>query len=105
MRDEGDDSHTGGDLGKGLGEEVLMKVDKGQFMSYDEYIQVRFDDGEPVRYNINSPQDGSSDTIFIKNATNFITQLQDSSSIKIEAPFYQEGRKVIYFDTAGYTGL
>ncbi len=93
------------DLNKGNGEEVIITVDKGQFMTYDEHIRVRFDDGEPVTYSIGSSNDGSADVIFIRNAANFIANLAASESIKVEAPFYQEGRQVVYFDTAGFAGL
>lgn len=91
------------DLGKG--EDVLIKATKGQFQTYDETIKVRFDDGEPKTYNISGSEDGSADVIFISNSPSFIANLKDSTSIKIEAPFYNEGRQVIYFDTAEYKGL
>jgi hypothetical protein len=89
----------------GKGEEVMIKASKGQFLTYDENIKVRFDEGEPVTYSISSSDDGSADVVFIKNPAGFIANLKASTAIKVEAPFYQAGRKVIYFDTAGYTGL
>lgn len=89
----------------GKGEEVILKADKGQFLTYDENIKVRFDEGEPVTYNISGSDDGSADVVFIKNPAGFIANLKTSSAIKVEAPFFQAGRKVIYFDTLGYKGL
>jgi hypothetical protein len=93
------------DMNNGKGEEVIIITDKGQFMTYEEQIKVRFDDGEPIAYTISGSQDGSANAIFIRNGAGFIANLKGSSEIKVEAPFYQEGRKVIYFTTTGFDGL
>jgi hypothetical protein len=92
-------------LNKGKGEEVTIRTTQGQFQTYDETIKVRFDDGEARTYNIGGAEDGSSDIIFIRNSASFIANLKDSTNIKVEAPFYDEGRQVIYFDTTDFAGL
>jgi len=92
-------------LNKGKGEEVLITVTQGQFQTYDENIKVRFDNGEPITYSISGASDGDSEVIFIKKSSSFISNLKNSSSIKVEAPFYDAGRQVIYFDTENYKDI
>ncbi len=92
-------------LNEGDGEEVLIGTTKGQFQTYDETIKVRFDDGDPVTYSISGSADGSSEIIFINKSSSFINNLKNSSTIKVEAPFYDAGRQVIHFNTDDYIGL
>lgn len=88
----------------GKGNEVILKVSKGQFMtsiSSSENVRVKFDDGELGNYSFNSAADGSSDVIFLNNSDWFIKQLKKANKLKIEAPFFNEGRQVIKFDVEG----
>ena len=81
--------------------EVILSVSKGQFMSSygnSEYLRVKFDDEQVKNYTFNSPDDGSSDLIFISNPSNFISNLKTSKKLMIEAPFFDAGRQIIYFD-------
>jgi hypothetical protein len=93
------------DMNKGRGEEVVIFTDNAQFLDYDETIKVRFDESEPVTYNVSGSDDGSMGYLFVSNSSNFITKLKASSKVRIEAPFFEEGRQVIYFDTKDYKGL
>ena len=61
------------------------------------YITARFDDGSARRYYVNESADGSSDCLFINKKSDFIMRCKKAKSIKIEAPFYQEGIAVFNF--------
>lgn len=90
----------------GKGNEIVLQVSKGQFMSgimSSEYCRVKFDDGETVKYTYNSAADGSSDVIFFDKSTKFLANLKTAKKLMIEAPFYDAGRQVINFDIEGLT--
>ena len=90
----------------GKGNEIVLKVSKGQFMSSimsSEYCRVKFDEGETVNYSFNSASDGSSDIIFFVNSNKFLTKLKTAKKLMIEAPFFNAGRQVINFDVEGLT--
>lgn len=81
--------------------EVLLSVDKGQFITNvmdNQHLRVKFDDGQPTEYSYNSPADGSSDLIFLSPSKKFIEKVKSSTKLMIEAPFFDQGRQVIYFD-------
>ena len=85
--------------------EVMLQVDKGQFMpniADERMIKVKFDDGQPNEYSYNEASDGSSNIIFIESCQSLIKKLKTSKKLMIEAEFYEEGRKVIEFDVSGF---
>lgn len=84
--------------------DVLLTLTKGQFMGSimsSEYCRIKFDDGTVANYTFNSPDDGSSDKIFFDNPGRLISNLKKAKKLMIEAPFFNEGRQVIYFDVEG----
>lgn len=86
------------------GSEVYLKVSKGQFMSSyngSEYCRVKFDDGETTNFKYVGPSDYSSDILFFQNVKGFLKKLKTAEKLMIEAPFYDEGRQIIYFDVKG----
>lgn len=88
----------------GKGNEIILEVSKGQFMPgimSGEYCRVKFDEGETVKYTYNSAEDGSADIIFFDNSPKFLLNLKKAKKLMIEAPFYNAGRQVIYFDVEG----
>lgn len=88
----------------GKGNEIVLQVSKGQFMtsiSSSESIRAKFDDGQAFTFSFNSASDGSSDVIFIENSTKFLSKLKTAKKLLIEAPFYSAGRQHIEFDVAG----
>jgi hypothetical protein len=88
----------------GKGNEIVLQVSKGQFMSgimSSEHCRVKFDDGETVKYTYNSASDGSADVIFFDNSTKFLTKLKTAKKLMIEAPFFDAGRQVINFEIEG----
>ena len=86
---------------KKYGTDVYIKISSGQFIC-NEYqgtnnVRVRFDDAAPIKFSTNEPSDGSSDMLFLNNAKKFIKLAKQAKTIKIEAPFYQEGNRIFTF--------
>jgi len=85
------------------GRDVIVSVEKGQFLcKYNGCkVSVRFDKGKPVRYNVSEPSDHSTTYIFINNYKSFVSRAKRSKKIYIEAEFYQEGMRVMEFNSEG----
>ncbi len=86
---------------KKYGTDVYITISRGQFIC-SEYegtnnVRVRFDNGPAIRFITNEPSDGSPDILFLNNAKKFIKLAEKAKTIKIEAPFYQEGSRVFTF--------
>lgn len=81
--------------------EILLAITKGQFLAYNEYVRIKFDDGQAFKYTINSTSDGSSDYIFVNGANSIISALKKAKKCMIEAPFYQSGRVSFNFNIEG----
>jgi hypothetical protein len=86
---------------KKYGFDAMLQISSGQFdaneYSGTNYITARFDGGSARKYYVNEPSDGSSDYLFIRKKSDFIMRCKKAKSIKIEAPFYQEGTAVFNF--------
>lgn len=86
---------------KKYGTDVYIKISSGQFVCNEyegtNYVRVRFDQGSAMKFTTNEPSDGSSDMLFLSNAKKFIRLAKKAKTIKIEAPFYQEGNNVFTF--------
>ncbi|MBN1987843.1 MAG: hypothetical protein JW783_00415 [Bacteroidales bacterium] len=90
----------------GYGNEVLIRVSSGQFLTdalNGVTIRAKFDENQPINYTYQTPSDGSLDMIFIDEAESFIENLKTAKKLKIEAQFYNEGSKIIEFDVDGLT--
>lgn len=88
----------------GKGNEVLLYVSKGQFLHSilgSQNCRVKFDDEPPLKFSYNSPADGSSNTIFLEKSDHFLKKLKTCKKVKIEAPFFQAGNKIIEFEAEG----
>ena len=88
----------------GRGNEVLMIVSNGQFLTSitsSEKARIKLDGGSVLNYNFRSSNDGSVDVIFFNSSNKLISALKTSKKIMIEVPFYQAGRQIIYFDVEG----
>lgn len=62
-------------------------------------VNIRFDDGAVQKFIAAEAADGSSDTLFIRNAQRFLTALKNSKIVRVEAEFYQAGMQTMTFDT------
>ncbi len=85
------------------GKSVILTIHRGQFLcGLDEcVVLVRFDEGKPQTYRASEPTDNSTTYIFLHPYDRFLTGLRKSKKVYIEAQFYQEGSRVIEFDTSG----
>lgn len=86
------------------GKDVLLAISNGQFMCDMDgsSVTVKFDDKKPTLFATNGPSDHSSTIIFIQNYTKFVSELEKSNQLIIEAEFYQEGHRQIKFNTQGF---
>ena len=81
------------------GKDVILSISKGQFSCGIQNcnVSVKFDDGKPKLFSAAPPSDHSSNTLFIKNYTRFVSKAKKSKSIYIQAEFYKEGEIVLEF--------
>ena len=83
----------------------MHSIERGQILrrSYEDCtILVRFDDGEPLRFNAIGASDGSSDSIFIRNYQRFLSAMQKASRVRMAAEVYRQGTPVFEFDVRGF---
>lgn len=80
---------------------ILIRIDKGQISGgyENDYVKVRFDDGKAITFSYASPEDGSSDLIFIENEMKFLSKLKKSKKTLIALPLYQNGTQILEFNT------
>jgi hypothetical protein len=87
------------------GQDIMLRVERGQFVSSytRDFVTVRFDDGPLLKFGIGEPVDGTTGLLFIRDNVHeeFMSDLPKAKSLKIEADFYQEGRRVFEFDVRG----
>lgn len=84
--------------------DAIFQIDKGQFICHSftgGRISVKFDNGPIRRFGCNEPSDGDTTTIFVEPAGPFLTALRKSSTVTLEAEFYQEGVRQFTFKTEG----
>ena len=86
---------------KKYGYDVLIQITKGQIngRSYSgtDYITARFDGGTPKKFYFNESADGSTETIFIRSRSDFISRCKKAKDIVIDIPIYQNGRPTFSF--------
>lgn len=86
---------------KKYGYDVLISIDQGQIVGndiqYSNYITARFDNSEAKKYYFNGAADYSTETVFLKNAKDFMENCKKAKDIKIEIPLYQGGRPIFSF--------
>ena len=87
---------------KKYGYNVLVQISKGQIngSSYNgtDYITARFDGGSPKKYYFDDAADGSSEIVFLRNSSDFISKCKKAKEIKIDIPIYKSGRPVFTFN-------
>ena len=84
------------------GTDVYLSIDKGQFSGNEfangNYVSIKFDNGEIMKYYFNGEEDGNTSAIFLKKKNELISKFRTARTIMIEAPFFQEGRQVFKFN-------
>lgn len=78
--------------------DVLLRVSEGQFLTYEQICRLKFDDGKPMTVGIIEAADNSSDVIFLGSARTIMNKLKTSSTLLVEVPFHQEGRRQVHFN-------
>lgn len=86
---------------KKYGDDVIIKISSGQIHCSEyngtDYVTIRFDDGEPIKFYVNESSDGSSDCVFLRNVPRFIEKAKSAHSIKVQIPIYKEGNPIFTF--------
>lgn len=86
----------------GNGNEVVLEVSKGQFMSgFNSALRLKFDDEQPMSIGYSDAADGSSNVIFLNSSNKIISKLKTAKKLLIEATFFSAGSKHIQFDVSG----
>ena len=102
---EFDPPYDGGSTGMIMLDEkgvAILTISNGQFMVPSEYVSWRFkfDNSAPINMIVRQSRE-RSDAVIINNSPRFINKLKESSSLMIEARFYQEGNRMLKFNVGG----
>lgn len=87
------------------GRDVIFSIERGQLLcqSYDDcQIRVRFDEGNPERWNAVGPSDNSNTSIFIRNQARFVQKLRAAKVVRLQVPAYQQGEPMFEFQVGGF---
>lgn len=87
------------------GKDVIFQIEKGQILcpSYEGcQVQVRFDDGKPVRFEATGAADHSTEHIFIDDYTGFVSRLKKAKRVRLAVKIYQNGAPPFEFDVSGF---
>lgn len=86
---------------KKYGYDVLISIDRGQIVGFDynnsNFVTVRFDSAAPKKYYFNDAADGSTETVFLRNAKDFMEKCKKANNIKVQIPLYQAGQPIFSF--------
>lgn len=86
---------------KEFGTDVYIRTSSGQIFGLehnnDNYVRIRFDNKQPMKFFYNKPSDNSFDVVFLRNTKKFIAEAKKAEQIIVEVPFYQDGRCLFYF--------
>ncbi|HEY1056951.1 MAG TPA: hypothetical protein VGE24_17525, partial [Emticicia sp.] len=83
---------------------IALRVSKGQFVSSIRggSVRLRFDKEPPITISTSESSDGSSDILFLNSESKIISKLKKSTSLIIEAEFFNEGNRIIEFTTKDF---
>lgn len=86
------------------GLQVLVSVDKGQFMCNSfsgTTVNIKYDNGPVQKVGCTDTSSGNSDTIFLRTPARVLANLKAAKTVIIEPEFYQSGRFQFTFDARG----
>jgi hypothetical protein len=88
---------------RGSEADVMLQIERGQFLCFDTCaVAVRFDD-EPIRrFSARGSFDYSTTQLHIRDQRAFLAALRKSQRVRIEATYFQEGSQMLDFPTIGY---
>jgi hypothetical protein len=87
------------------GKDVMFRIQRGQLVCppfEDCQVLVRFDDEAAVRYSASSPDDHSSEVLFIANYSRFYEKVLKSNRVRISANVFHEGTRMFEFNLKGF---
>lgn len=87
------------------GKDVIFSIERGQILchSYEDCtILVRFDDQKAQNYSAVGAADNSTETVFIRNYSRFLTNMQKAKTVRISMEIYHQGAPVFEFDVSGF---
>lgn len=87
------------------GKDVIFSIERGQLpcSSYDGCsVLVRFDDGQATRFSAAGPEDNSSETLFLRDYSTFVTRMLKAKVVRISPNVYQQGTQVFEFDVSNF---
>ena len=90
---------------QGSGNEVILQIDKGQFMpNYmnNEVVNLRFDKSAAYSVGYQNTNDGSSTAIFLNSANSIVNKLKKSEKLLVKVTFYNEGSNILEFNTKSF---
>lgn len=84
-------------------QDVMFFIDKGQIScgSINCYVSARFDD-EIISFKYGKSADSDPKMIFIEGSDKFIKKLKTTKLLRLEVSFYQQGTKVLTFNTVDF---
>ena len=84
------------------GYDVFVLVSSGSLLCsrHDgtNYVMVKFDEDEPIKYVTTKPEDRSSNMLFIEKSRAFIKRAQNAKKILIQVNLYKEGNPRFSFE-------
>ncbi|MCU4517791.1 zinc ribbon domain-containing protein [Acinetobacter radioresistens] len=88
------------------GTDVMLIMDKGQFFCGIQGCEVafKFDDGPVQSITMIDPDNLNTKVLFVmhdRTEDKIISQLKNSKTLMIEAPFFQDGKRQFKFDVTG----
>ena len=83
--------------------DVYVTINPGQFMCgfEDCVVKLKFDDSPVATFTAIEANDGRSNTLFIRSEQRVLAKLKKSKRLKLQARYFQEGDRVLDFDTDG----
>jgi hypothetical protein len=86
------------------GNEIYLQIERGQFLiGFDgKNFSIRFDEKPVMKFWAVGPDDNSTTIAFMKSYDRFVRELKTAKTVRIEAPFYQEGTRVFEFDVSAF---
>lgn len=87
---------------KGGQTDIYLVIDRGQIQcneySGTDFVNVRFDDENPIKFRTAEAASGDSEIVFISgNINKFINKCKKAKNIKVQIPIYHYGQALFTF--------
>jgi hypothetical protein len=81
------------------GNDIMISVKHGILLR--DYVNVRFDNRPMKKFYTNEAADGDYTTLFIDRQKEFLKELLQSDSVRVEVRFYQDRPVILRFNVTG----